>query len=44
VDMLGALSSIGQSPRDVEDRRAMLNRYIGAKNRLRPLPRRPKRR
>ena len=44
VDMLGALSSIGLNPRDIEDRRAMLNRYIGAKNRLRPLPKRPKRR
>jgi F420-non-reducing hydrogenase small subunit len=38
VDMMGALSSIGLSPRDVEDRRAMLNRFIGGEKRLRPLP------
>ena len=44
VDMMGALSSIGLNPRQVEDRRALLNRYIGAQNRLRPLPTRPVRR
>ncbi len=41
VDMMGALSSIGLNPREVEDRRATFNRYIGAQNRLRPLPKRP---
>ena len=41
VDMLGAISSIGLNPREVEDRRATLNRYIGAHNKLRPLPKRP---
>jgi len=44
VDMLGAISSIGLNPREVEDRRATLNRYIGAHNKLRPLPKRPVRR
>jgi F420-non-reducing hydrogenase small subunit len=38
VDMMGALSSIGLDPKQVPDRRALLNRYIGAQNRLRPLP------
>jgi len=43
VDMMGAISSIGLNARDIEDRRATMNRYIGAKNRLRPLPaRRPR--
>lgn len=41
VDMMGALSSIGLDPKNIEDRRAMLNRYIGGQNRLRPLPKRP---
>ena len=41
---MGALSSIGLNPRQVDDRRALLNRYIGAQNRLRPLPTRPVRR
>ncbi|MBI5001430.1 MAG: methyl viologen-reducing hydrogenase [Euryarchaeota archaeon] len=41
VDMMGALSSIGLNPQQVEDRRATLNRYIGAQNRLRPLPKKP---
>jgi len=44
VDMMGALSSIGLNPKQVDDRRALLNRYIGAQNRLRPLPTRPVRR
>jgi len=43
VDMLGALSSIGLDPKQVPDRRALLNRYIGGQKRLRPLPQRPKR-
>lgn len=38
VDMMGALSSIGIDPSSVLDRRATFNRFIGAKNRLRPLP------
>ena len=38
VEMMGALSSIGLDAKLVDDRRALLNRYIGAHNRLRPLP------
>ena len=41
VDMMGALTTIGLDPKQVIDRRALLNRYIGAQNRLRPLPQRP---
>ena len=41
VDMMGAISSIGLDAKQVQDRRATLNRYIGAQNRLRPLPKRP---
>jgi F420-non-reducing hydrogenase small subunit len=41
VDMMGAISSIGLNPRDIEDRRATFLRYIGGQNRLRPLPKRP---
>lgn len=41
VDMMGALSSIGLDAKQVLDRRALLNRYIGGQNRLRPLPQRP---
>jgi F420-non-reducing hydrogenase small subunit len=41
VEMMGALSSIGLDPKQVPDRRAMMNRYIGGQNRLRPLPPRP---
>jgi F420-non-reducing hydrogenase small subunit len=41
VDMMGALSSIGFNARDIEDRRATLNRYTGGHNQLRPLPARP---
>jgi len=40
VDMMGALASIGLDAKQVQDRRALLNRYIGAQNRLRPLPNR----
>jgi F420-non-reducing hydrogenase small subunit len=43
VDMMGALSSIGLDAKQVLDRRALLNRYIGAQKRLRPLPQRPAR-
>lgn len=38
VDMMGALSSIGLSPQSILDRPATFQRYIGAQNRLRPLP------
>ncbi len=38
VDMMGALSSIGQDAKTVTDRRAMLNRFCGAHGNLRPLP------
>jgi len=38
VDMLTALSSIGIDAKLIDDRRALLNRYIGAQKRLRPLP------
>lgn len=38
VDMMTAVSSIGLDPNQVTDRRAMLNRYVGGQNRLRPLP------
>jgi F420-non-reducing hydrogenase small subunit len=38
VDMMGALSSIGQDPKSVIDRRALLNRFVGAHGNLRPLP------
>jgi F420-non-reducing hydrogenase small subunit len=42
VDMMTAISSIGLDAKQVPDRRALLNRYIGAQNRLRPLPARPR--
>lgn len=41
VDMMGAISSIGLDAKQVTDRRALLNRYIGGQNRLRPLPQKP---
>ena len=41
VDMMSAISSIGLDAKQVPDRRALLNRYIGAQKRLRPLPARP---
>lgn len=37
VDMMGAISSIGLDPKQIEDRMATFNRFIGA-GRLRPLP------
>ena len=40
VDMMGALSSAGLDAKQVVDRRALLNRYIGGQKRLRPLPQR----
>ena len=39
VDMMGALASTGSDVKQVADRRALLNRYIGGQNRLRPLRR-----
>jgi F420-non-reducing hydrogenase small subunit len=41
VDMMGALSSIGQNAQTLVDRRAMLNRFCGSQGNLRPLPTRP---
>jgi len=38
VDMMGALSSIGLDPRQIEDRMATFNRFIGVIGRLRPVP------
>lgn len=38
VDMMTALTSIGLDAKLIDDRRALFNRYIGAQNRLRPLP------
>lgn len=38
IDMITALSSVGLDAKLVDDRRALLNRYIGSQNRLRPLP------
>ncbi len=43
VDMMSAISSVGLDAKQVEDRRALLNRYIGGQKRLRPLPERRKR-
>ncbi len=40
VDMMGALSSIGLNPRQIEDRAATFNRFAGAQGRLRVLPKR----
>ena len=40
VDMMGALSSVGLDPKQIEDRRATFNRFIGVVGRLRPLPKR----
>lgn len=41
VEMIGALSSIGLDPNLIPDRAATIQRYIGAHNRLRPLPKKP---
>ncbi len=38
VDMMGAISSIGLDAREIPDRAATFNRYVGAQGRLRPLP------
>ncbi len=38
VDMMTAISSIGLDAKQVPDRRALLNRYIGGQGRLKPLP------
>lgn len=39
VDMMGALSSIGLDAREIEDRMATFNRFIGVVGRLRPVAR-----
>jgi len=39
VDMMGALATIGLDPKEIPDRAATFNRFVGA-GRLRPLPRR----
>ena len=41
VDMMSAVSSIGLNASEIVDRRALLNRYIGGQNRLRPIPQKP---
>jgi F420-non-reducing hydrogenase small subunit len=41
VDMMGSLTSVGLDPKTVVDRRAIMNRYIGAHGFLTPLPARP---
>jgi len=41
VDMMGAVSSIGLDAKQIADRRALLNRYIGGQNRLKPIPQKP---
>ncbi|MBI5778843.1 MAG: methyl viologen-reducing hydrogenase [Planctomycetes bacterium] len=38
VDMMTAISSIGLDAKQVADRRALLNRYIGGQGRLKPIP------
>lgn len=38
VDMMGALSSVGLDPREIVDRMATFNRFIGVVGRLRPMP------
>jgi F420-non-reducing hydrogenase small subunit len=38
VDMMTAISSIGLDAKQVPDRRALLNRYIGGQGRLKPIP------
>ena len=43
VDMMGSLSSVGLDPKTVVDRRAIMNRYIGAHGFLTALPARPAR-
>ncbi|MBM4294730.1 MAG: methyl viologen-reducing hydrogenase [Deltaproteobacteria bacterium] len=41
VDMMGALTSVGLDPKTLVDRRAIMNRYIGAHGYLTVLPARP---
>jgi F420-non-reducing hydrogenase small subunit len=38
IDMVSALSSIGQNVNSLQDRRAVLNRFCGAHGKLKPLP------
>ena len=42
IDMVSALSSIGQNINSLQDRRAVLNRFCGGHGKLRPLPTPPK--
>lgn len=42
VDMMGAISSIGLNAREIPDRPATFNRYIGAHGKLKPLPKKGK--
>ena len=37
VDMMGALSSVGLDPKQIEDRMATFNRFVGVVGRLRPV-------
>ena len=37
MDMMGALSSIGLDPRQIDDRMATFNRFVGVTGRLRPV-------
>ena len=41
VDMMGALTSVGLDPKTLVDRRAIMNRYIGAHGYLTVVPARP---
>ena len=41
VDMMGALTSVGLDPKTLVDRRAIMNRYIGAHGYLTAMPARP---
>ena len=41
VDMMGALTSVGLDPKTLVDRRAIMNRYIGAHGYLNVVPARP---
>jgi F420-non-reducing hydrogenase small subunit len=40
VDMMSALSTIGLDPKEIADRRATFNRFIGVVGKLKPLPKR----
>jgi F420-non-reducing hydrogenase small subunit len=38
IDMMSALSSIGLDPKEIPDRMATFNRYMGAQGKLKPMP------